>query len=113
MSLLVIVIVAITGVLLARRIVRSLLEAVEVIKAVAGDDLTMHVATDSNDEFGKLMQAIDSMITSLRKIVGEVRTSVNTIATASNEIASGIWTCRPAPSNRPALLKKLLLPWKN
>ncbi|MBB3211735.1 methyl-accepting chemotaxis protein [Herbaspirillum sp. Sphag1AN] len=88
-SLLVIVIVAITGVLLARRIVRSLLEAVEVTKAVAGGDLTMHVGTDSNDEFGKLMQAIDSMITSLRKIVGEVRTSVNTIATASNEIASG------------------------
>ena len=88
-SVLVVAIVAITGVLLVRRIVNSLHEAVEVTKAVAEGDLTMQVATNNNDEFGKLMQAIDKMVTSLRTIVGEVRTSVNTIATASNEIASG------------------------
>jgi hypothetical protein len=42
----------------------------------------------SRDETGRLLQALKDMNQSLVKIVGEVRTGTETIATASNEIAS-------------------------
>ena len=89
LSILIIAIVTTMGVMIARKIVNSLMAAIEVTKAVAAGDLTTHVASSSNDEVGQLMSAIDSMSTSLIKIVADVRSSVNTIATASNEIAAG------------------------
>jgi len=89
LSLLIIGVVVIMGLMIARKIVTSLLEAIEVTKAVAAGDLTTHVKATSKDEVGQLMTAIDSMSTSLITIVGDVRNSVNTIATASNEIAAG------------------------
>lgn len=89
LSLLIIGVVVIMGLMIARKIVTSLTDAIEVTKAVAAGDLTTHVKASSKDEVGQLMTAIDSMSTSLITIVGEVRSSVNTIATASNEIAAG------------------------
>jgi len=86
-----IVVAAVTaiGLMLARKISRSLTEAIDVAKAIAAGDLTNTIHATSNDEVGQLMRAIDQMNRSLVHIVGDVRSSVNTIATASNEIASG------------------------
>lgn len=82
-------IVACTGLLLVRKIVASLNQAIDIAKAIAQGDLTQQINTTSKDEIGQLMHAIGDMNSSLVKIVSEVRTSVGAIATASGEIASG------------------------
>jgi methyl-accepting chemotaxis protein len=63
--------------------------ALEVAGAVAKGDLTQRIEVTSNDEVGKLMQALKDMNESLSGIVGEVRNSTESITTASQEIAQG------------------------
>jgi len=63
---------------------------VQIAKTVAAGDLTSHIALQqSSDETGQLLQALREMNESLVRIVGEVRSGANTIATATREIATG------------------------
>lgn len=75
--------------LLTRSIVTPLREAVKLATAVAQGDLTRQITVHSEDETGRLMQALKDMNQSLASIVGEVRVVTDTIATASDEIAGG------------------------
>jgi methyl-accepting chemotaxis protein len=70
-------------------IVRPLGHAVEVAETVAAGDLSAHIEVESRDETGQLMHALREMNASLAKVVGEVRTGTDTIATASGQIAAG------------------------
>ncbi|RIX83273.1 methyl-accepting chemotaxis protein [Acidovorax cavernicola] len=74
---------------ISRSIVRPLAKAVGVAETVAAGDLSANIRVDSRDETGQLMQALKDMNTNLAKVVGEVRTGTETIATASGQIASG------------------------
>ena len=74
---------------LARNISRPLRAAIEVARQVAQGDLTVRVEVRSGDETGELMQALQDMTASLLRIVSEVRSGTQTIATASRQIASG------------------------
>jgi len=73
----------------ARVVSQPLSFAVEVARCVAGGDLTASIEVRSSDETGQLMQALKDMNLSLQKIVGEVRSGTDTIATASGQIAAG------------------------
>jgi methyl-accepting chemotaxis protein len=86
---LVIAVIAGMGLMLARKIVNALNDAVTIARTVAAGDLTMHIEVTSKDETGQLLQALKDMSGSLVKIVGEVRSGTDTIATASGQIASG------------------------
>jgi methyl-accepting chemotaxis protein len=81
------------GAILARTLTRSitvpLSQAVDLAESVAGGDLSRHIDVKRTDETGMLLLALKHMNDSLVKIVGEVRSGTNTIATASSEIASG------------------------
>jgi methyl-accepting chemotaxis protein len=81
------------GLLLAwamtRSITRPLEQAVSVARTVAAGDLSLNINVASKDETGQLLEALKDMKESLSKIVGEVRISTDTIATASSEIARG------------------------
>jgi methyl-accepting chemotaxis protein len=81
------------GLVLAVRITRSivvpLMSAVQVAQAVAAGDLTSRVEVRTRDETGLLMQALKDMNASLASIVGNVRVSSDTIATATSQIAAG------------------------
>jgi methyl-accepting chemotaxis protein len=88
-ALLVIAAIAGMGLMLARKIVKALNEAVTIAQTVAAGDLTTHIEVTSKDETGQLLQALKDMSGSLVKIVGEVRSGTDTIATASGQIASG------------------------
>ncbi|MFX7756012.1 HAMP domain-containing protein, partial [Acinetobacter baumannii] len=68
---------------------RPLQRAVTVTQAVAAGDLTQQIDVHSQDETGQLMQALRQMNDNLQGIVGQVRLSTDTIATASSEIAHG------------------------
>jgi hypothetical protein len=45
--------------------------------------------------------------------VGQVRSGTDTIATASGRSPAATWTCRAAPSSRPARWKRPRRRWKN
>jgi methyl-accepting chemotaxis protein len=81
--------VAVMGIMLTRKIVFSLHQAVRIAKTVAGGDLTMHINAASNDETGQLIRALKEMNDGLVTIVTEVRGGTDAIATAASEIASG------------------------
>ncbi|MDY7576758.1 methyl-accepting chemotaxis protein [Herbaspirillum sp. RTI4] len=88
-SLAAIICIAIMGLLLSRRIVNALHLAVAIAQKVATGDLTQQIKVTSDDETGQLMQALKDMNANLTRIVGEVRSSTDTISTASSEIAVG------------------------
>jgi methyl-accepting chemotaxis protein len=70
-------------------ITRPLQSAVDAARRVAGGDLTGEIRVQSKDECGQLLAALKDMNDSLKKIVGDVRSGTDTIATASGEIAAG------------------------
>ena len=82
-------IAAVYAYLTTRSIVSPLKRALAVAHTVAGGDLTSRIEVTSNDETGQLLQALSNMNANLVKIVGEVRTGTETMATASGQIASG------------------------
>jgi methyl-accepting chemotaxis protein len=74
---------------LARIVSRPLTEALDIAQRVADGDLTASIDSHSKDETGQLMLALKAMNDNLQRIVGEVRTSTDSINTASGEIAAG------------------------
>jgi methyl-accepting chemotaxis protein len=68
---------------------RSLNAALTIAEGVARGDLTHSVDTHSNDEIGRLVQALKQMQQNLVSIVAKVRSGTDTIATASAQITAG------------------------
>jgi methyl-accepting chemotaxis protein len=83
------VLAAVIAVPVTRSIVRPIEEAVGVARKVADGDLTSVIVVTRRDETGKLLQALSDMNNGLLKIVSQVRSGTDTIATASSEIAIG------------------------
>ena len=59
------------------------------VGAIAEGDLTQSVSSNRNDEIGSLIQDTERMRERLAGTIGTVRNSVDSIGTASTEIASG------------------------
>ncbi len=70
-------------------ICRPLDEAQRLASAIAQGDLTQSVHAVGQDETAQLMRALGAMQSALVGIVGEVRSSTDSIGTASQQIASG------------------------
>jgi len=83
------ILAVLAGFLLMRAIIRPLNEAVTIANAVASGDLTTRIEVRSTNEMGRLLQALKTMNDNLLDLVGKVRHSTQSIATASGEIASG------------------------
>ena len=75
--------------LITRSITVPLQSAVQVAETVADGDLRTHFGPAASDEIGDLMRALSGMNEALRKVVSEVQSGTNAIATASGEIAAG------------------------
>lgn len=84
-----ILLAVIIGFLLIRAIIGPLNEAVAVANAVASGDLTSRIEVNSNNETGRLLQALKTMNDNLADLVSKVRVGTDQISTASGEIASG------------------------
>ncbi|HEX8405281.1 MAG TPA: methyl-accepting chemotaxis protein [Duganella sp.] len=74
---------------ITRSITVPLRHAVSLAETVAAGNLSTHIASDSKDETGQLLRALEQMNTSLVRIVSEVRDSATSISGAAAEIASG------------------------
>ncbi|MBB3210773.1 methyl-accepting chemotaxis protein [Herbaspirillum sp. Sphag1AN] len=88
-TLLAIIIGAAAAWVVTRSVTTPLNQAVHVASRIAQGDLGVQIHPAGKDETGKLMQALKTMNQSLNTIVGQVRESTNTIATASTQIAAG------------------------
>ncbi|MES2050166.1 MAG: methyl-accepting chemotaxis protein [Pseudomonadota bacterium] len=80
---------AMFGLWLIASITKPLNYAVDIAEHIADGDLTQHIHSESNDETGKLLAALNNMNEHLIQTVGEVRIGTDTIATASSQIAAG------------------------
>ncbi len=82
--------IGVAGSLAMRRaIMRPLSEAVGMARRVAAGDLRARPGTARHDEFGLLLQALEEMRGQLHALVAGVRGSVDSVATAASEIATG------------------------
>jgi len=70
-------------------VTKPLHDAIEVASRIAAGDLSHDIAIDSNNETGRLLQALQRMQTSLLGIVEQVREGSGNVANASAEIAQG------------------------
>jgi len=70
-------------------VARPLKQLSQAVSAVAQGDLTQPVSSDRSDEIGALMRDTEAMRLRLAQMIGTVRHSVDSISTASVEIASG------------------------
>ena len=75
--------------LLVRSITRPLDRAVSLAEAISAGDLTQNIHDDRKDELGVLTRALSGMSTRLRSVVSEVRHGVDSVSSASVEIANG------------------------
>jgi len=71
-------------------VARPLLRALKIAESVASGNLSSRIQVDSRDETGQLLEALKEMNTSLIKIVGEVRSGTQTVASTSSQMAAGI-----------------------
>lgn len=75
--------------LITRSVVFPLRAAIHEAKEVGLGDLTREIRAVGTDETAQLAQALASMQSSLRQLVGSVRYNADGVATASSEIALG------------------------
>ena len=76
-------------VMIARSVTQPLNNAVEIAERVAAGDLTTDIAASGRNETARLLASLGRMNDNLRRIVREVRVSVDTIGAAAGDIASG------------------------
>jgi methyl-accepting chemotaxis protein len=89
--------VVVFGVLFALAIGSSLIHnitqplgtAVAFARRVAGGDLSSRIEVTSDNEIGKLLEALSDMENSLAEIVGNVHAGTSMISTASSQITAG------------------------
>jgi methyl-accepting chemotaxis protein len=89
MGALALVLGVVVAVWITRSITGPLRQAVDVARTVATGDLGAKIDVRSADEAGQLLLALRDMNEALVKIVGEVRSGTEVIASASHQIASG------------------------
>ncbi|CAN5474303.1 methyl-accepting chemotaxis protein [soil metagenome] len=93
MSLALIALVSVVGIgggfLYSRTITRPLTRAVEATHAVASGDLTHEIDSRGEDEIAELLKSLVHMQGSLARVVIDVRSNSDSVATASAEIAAG------------------------
>jgi methyl-accepting chemotaxis protein len=75
--------------LLSRSITRPLAAALRQARAVAEGDLTQHAQSSGQDEVAELHRALDTLQSKLADLVRQVRQGVDSVSTASQEIARG------------------------
>jgi methyl-accepting chemotaxis protein len=80
---------AVLALTVTRSIVKPLAEAQAQATRIAAGDLTQDVSVQGHDEAAQTLQSLQQMTEALRRIVGEVRDSAESIQTSSNEVAAG------------------------
>jgi methyl-accepting chemotaxis protein len=76
------------SIFVSRVISRPLEQAVAVADRIAEGDLTVHIATEAQDETGRLLAALQRMVQKLAQVIGEVREGASALASASSQVSA-------------------------
>jgi len=77
----------IIGVFLTRSIAPPLIAATEALERVANKDLTAMADVDSNDEVGRLAQALNKSVASTREVLASIAKGAETLSAATEEMS--------------------------
>jgi methyl-accepting chemotaxis protein len=77
-----------TTVLITRGITHPLGEAVHAANKLADNDLTVNIEVNSKDETGQLLAAMKNMAEKLKKIMADVKSTADSVASASNQLSA-------------------------
>lgn len=80
---------AVLGMMLIRSMMNSLNTAVDTAERIASGKLGNQIAITTNDEFGRLLRAMQDMDNKLSDIVGSVRLGADSVGSAARQISSG------------------------
>ncbi len=84
-----IVLGALLSISLLRAILRPLREVEEIAMAVSSGDLTRSIEVKTDDEIGRVLQAVSNVCGNMRGITADVRSGSGNISQAAQEIAAG------------------------
>lgn len=69
-------------------ITKPVSKGIQLAEGLAEGDLTRDIDVDQKDEVGQLAQALRSMTTRLKNVIGDVQSAAETVATGSEELSS-------------------------
>ncbi|WP_375768451.1 MCP four helix bundle domain-containing protein [Archangium gephyra] len=76
------------SIFIARAISQPLNDAVAAADRIAEGDLTVRISSETQDETGRLLAALQRMVHKLAQIIGEVREGASALASASAQVSS-------------------------
>jgi methyl-accepting chemotaxis protein len=95
-----------TGVWMSRSVTVPIRRAVAVANGLAEGDLTMQIAPTGRDETGRLLEAMQTMVSKLSMVVGEVNGSAQALAGASDEVSATAQSLSQASSEQAASVEQ-------
>jgi len=89
-----------------RSITEPINEAVKAATRLAEGDLTVKLESDSKDEVGQLMNAMQNMIGKLTQIIGEVRTAADNLTNAAGQVSATAQSLSQSSSEQAASVEE-------
>ncbi len=89
-----------------RSITRPINEALAAATRIADGDLTVKLESDSKDEVGQLMLAMQNMIGKLTQIIGEVRTAADNLTNAAGQVSATAQSLSQSSSEQAASVEE-------
>jgi methyl-accepting chemotaxis protein len=89
-----------------RSITTPINKAVEAATRLADGDLTVKLESDSKDEVGHLMNAMQNMIAKLTQIIGEVRTAADNLTNAAGQVSATAQSLSQSSSEQAASVEE-------
>ena len=87
-------------------ITRPINEAVKAATALSEGDLTVKLESDSKDEVGQLLQAMQNMVDKLTHIIGEVRTAADNLTNAAGQVSATAQSLSQSSSEQAASVEE-------
>ncbi|MBI4740480.1 MAG: methyl-accepting chemotaxis protein [Betaproteobacteria bacterium] len=97
---------ALFGWYITRSITRPVGEALDAATRLADGDLTVKLDSNSKDEIGQLMGAMQNMIVKLTQIIGEVRTAADNLTNAAGQVSATAQSLSQSSSEQAASVEE-------
>jgi len=92
--------------LITRTITRPIGQALDAATRLAEGDLTVKIESDSKDEVGLLMSAMQNMIGKLTQIISEVRTAADNLTNAAGQVSATAQSLSQSSSEQAASVEE-------
>jgi methyl-accepting chemotaxis protein len=95
------------SIVITRSVTVPLSEVVTAAERVAQGDLRVKVSTGRGDELGRMQSAIGEMLTSLTRVIGEIRTGSSALSSAAAQISSTSQSLSQGTSEQAAAVEEV------